>query len=173
MEFHRFTDATVIRGKRSPCLHERQCLESWNPEKVEKKRNNTLQCGCCEHRKMFRMFHSVNQLSIYLQSILKLEWTARSKSERDRANLGKVHSKRRLREQRDSKESEFTESDTLCMCSKDRTGIWKQIAHPSMPRVYIASGRPNIQSIWNDSRKNSDWTSHGSSCRTICWHLRD
>ena len=48
-----FTTSPTIQGNRSPNFHECQCLESWNPEKVERKRHHTLQCECFEHKALF------------------------------------------------------------------------------------------------------------------------
>ena len=93
MTFHRFKDGTAIRGNRSPDLHDFQGLESWNPQKVEKEKKPYISIGCFEHR-TFIQKHSLGKSAQFIRSSLKLEWTARSKSERDCAYLGKVHDKK-------------------------------------------------------------------------------
>ena len=71
-EFHR----TAIQGNKSSNLYKCQCLESWNPEMVERKRNQTLQCGCFEHRTLIPNY-SLSESAQYLRSSLRLEWTVR------------------------------------------------------------------------------------------------
>ena len=66
MKFRSFTDGTAIQVNRSPSLYKCQCLESWNSENAERKRNHTLRCGMLQtQNSLFRIIHSVNQLSIY------------------------------------------------------------------------------------------------------------
>ena len=42
--FSGVSDGTAIQGSRPPGVHKCQCIESWNPENAERKRNQTLQC---------------------------------------------------------------------------------------------------------------------------------
>ena len=86
MEFHRFTDGATIQGTRPPSLHQCQCLESWNPWKVSRKRNHTLQCGCSAHRTLIPS-HSLRKAQ-YLRSSLKLVCRVHFEAERNRTNLG-------------------------------------------------------------------------------------
>ena len=80
---------------------------------------------------LFRIIHSANQLSIYgAVSDWSEQFDLRS-NERVPTSERKVLIKRRLREQRNTKEREFTVSELFGMCSKDRTLIWKQIARKS------------------------------------------
>ena len=65
MEVHRFKDGTAVRGHRSPGLYECQGLESWNPQKVERKRSHTSQSDASNTELLFRNIRSENQLSIY------------------------------------------------------------------------------------------------------------
>ena len=146
MEKYRFTDGTSIQGNRSPSLHECQRIESWNPEKVDRKRNHTLQCGCFEHRALI-LNHSLSKSAQYQRSSLKLEWTALSKSARDWAKLGKVHSKRRLREPRYTEERDFTGGELFGRFFKVRTCVWKQVVRESSELRVTVQNRSICESM--------------------------
>ena len=65
MRFHSQSDGGEIQRHRSSSIQECQCFESWNSEKTEWPRHHTLQWDASNTELLFRIIHSVNQLSIH------------------------------------------------------------------------------------------------------------
>ena len=61
------SDGTANQGNRSPSLYKCQCIESWNSENAERKRNHTLQCWGFKHRTLVPN-HSFFKLAQYVRS---------------------------------------------------------------------------------------------------------
>ena len=107
--FSSVSDGTAIQGNSSPSLHKCQCIESWNSESADKKRNHTLQCGCSHH--------PFCKSAQYLRSSLELVWAIRFNNGRE--GTRKNSRKRRIREQRNSHEREFTRSELFWYLLQD------------------------------------------------------
>ena len=107
----------------SPSLHKCQCVQLWNSENTERKRNHTLQCGCFKHRTLVPN-HSFRESAQYLRSSFELVWAIRF--DRGRKGTRQNSRQRGVREQRDTKERELTRSEPFGFFSK--TSIWKQFA---------------------------------------------
>ena len=65
MEFRSFTDGAPTQGNMSSTLYKCQCLESWNSENAERKRNIHFNADASNKELLFRIIRSVNQLSIH------------------------------------------------------------------------------------------------------------
>ena len=65
VEFSSFTDGTAIQGNRSPSLYKCQCFESWNSEKKYGRDTIHFNADASNTELLFRIIHSVNQLSIH------------------------------------------------------------------------------------------------------------
>ena len=95
-----------------------------------KEKKPYISIGCFEHR-TFIPKHPLGRSAQKIRSSLKLEWTARSKSERDWAYLGKVHVKKRVRESRNTEERAFIGSKLFGRFFKVGTCVGKQNAKES------------------------------------------
>ena len=95
------TDGTTIQGNRSSSLDKCRCLESWNSDNVQRKRNHTLQCGCFKHRTLVPN-HSFCTSAQYLQS--SFEFLCAIRFDRRRKGTRKNSRKSRIRKQRKTEE---------------------------------------------------------------------
>ena len=73
-------DAITNLKENGILFHKCQCLDSWNLEEVERKRNHTLQCGYSEHRALIPN-HSFCQSAQYLRNSFKMVWRVRSEDQ--------------------------------------------------------------------------------------------
>ena len=139
--FSSVSDGPAIQGNRSPSLHKCQCIELWNSENAERKRNHTLQS-----EPLFRIIHSVNQPSIYGGVS---NWCEQFGLTEDEKGTRKNSRQRRIREESNTEESEFTRSELFGIFSK--TGIWKQLAKKNIQDFESLSETVQFTTVCEDA----------------------
>ena len=113
---------------KSPSLHKRQCLEPWNPEKENKRRETiNFNADAANTDLLFRIIDSVSQLSIY--GAVSNWWEVFGPRPHQRGPTSEKFAKEMNKDILESVISQ--EVNSLGKCSMDATSIGQPMARKS------------------------------------------